>query len=57
MKQPIALLALFLVACGGGSGTSTPLPTQPSLPSVQVDGGQLFTYGNAVAYLPAGIAQ
>jgi hypothetical protein len=35
------------------------VPTQPSSPTVQVsavDGGQLFTYANAVAYLPAGIA-
>ena len=58
-----AVAALFMFACGGGSGKSTPLPTQPTepaqptVPSVPVDGGQLFTYGNAVAYLPAGIAQ
>jgi hypothetical protein len=61
MKSLIAVLAFFLVACGGGK--SSPLPTGPTAPSgptgppVQVDGGQLFTYGNAVAYLPTGIAQ
>ncbi len=60
MKQTIALLALFLVACGGGE--SNPLPTEPTDPSVQVppaqvDGGQLFTYGNAVALLPTGVAE
>ena len=60
MKPSIALLALFVVACGGGSGTSIPLPTQPTMPTFpagQVDGGQLFTYGNAVALLPPGVAQ
>ena len=62
MKPAIALLALFIVGCGGGPGTSTPLPTQPTqptqptVPSVPLDGGQLFTSGNAVAYLPSGIA-
>ena len=57
MKRMIVVLALFLAACGGDPGPSTPLPTQPTLPSVQVEGGQLFTSGNAVAYLPTGIAQ
>jgi pimeloyl-ACP methyl ester carboxylesterase len=60
MKQTIALLALFLVACGGSG--SNPLPTEPTVPSgqvppAQVDGGQLFTYGNAVALLPTGVAE
>ncbi len=60
MKQTIALLALFLVACGGSG--SNPLPTEPTDPSVQVppaqvDGGQLFTSGNAVAFLPTGVAE
>jgi hypothetical protein len=60
MKQTIALLALFLVACGGSG--SNPLPTEPPVPSdqvppAQVDGGQLFTYGNAVAFLPTGVAE
>jgi N-acetylneuraminic acid mutarotase len=39
MKPVIGLLALFVVACGG-SGKSSPLPTEPTLPSNQVDGGQ-----------------
>jgi pimeloyl-ACP methyl ester carboxylesterase len=64
MKPMIALLALFTVACGGPSGGSsglptgpTGLPTGPTFPTGQVDGGHLFTYQNAVAYLPAGIAE
>ena len=67
MKPTIALLALFSVACGGGD--SSPAPTAPTAPTgptavtgppstpAQVDGGQLFTYGNAVAFLPTGIAE
>jgi N-acetylneuraminic acid mutarotase len=39
MKPAIALLTLFIVACGG-SGKSNPLPAQPNLPTDQVDGGQ-----------------
>ena len=57
MKAMIALLALGMAACGGGPGTSTSLPTQPTAPPTQVSGGPLFTYGNAVGYLPAGIAE
>src|SRR5688572_27190055 len=64
MKPAIALLVLFTVACGGGESSGVPtqptqptVPTQPTSPSTQVDGGQLFTYGNAVAYLPTGFAQ
>jgi hypothetical protein len=60
MKPTIALLVLSAAACGGSSGGSSPLPTGPtgpSLPPAQVAGGQLFTYGNAVAYLPTGIAE
>src|SRR5687768_4191183 len=69
MKPAIALLALFLVSCGGGDSSSGPTaPTAPTTPAgptaptgpvapVQVDGGQLFTYGNAVALLPPGIGQ
>lgn len=67
MKPTIALLALLMVACGGGESTSLPTgptsptppasPTSPTSPPAQVEGGQLFTYGNAVAYLPTGIAQ
>jgi pimeloyl-ACP methyl ester carboxylesterase len=67
MKPTIALLALFTVACGGGD--SSPAPTAPTTPTAptavtgppatpaQVDGGQLFTSGNAVAFLPTGIAE
>jgi pimeloyl-ACP methyl ester carboxylesterase len=67
MKPAIALqLALFTIACGGSSGGPAGLPTAPTAPAVstvsavapaQVDGGQLFTHQNAVAYLPEGIAQ
>jgi pimeloyl-ACP methyl ester carboxylesterase len=58
MKPAVALLALFMAACGGGE--SSPLPTAPSPtspPPTSVDGGQLFTSGNAVAYLPTGISE
>ncbi len=61
MKPMIPLLGLFIVACGGGESSVGPTaptpPPAPSGPPTQVDGGQLFTYGNAVAYLPTGIAQ
>jgi hypothetical protein len=60
MKQAIALLALGIVACGGGDsggGPTGPGPIGPPAPPARVDGGQLFTYGNAVAFLPTGIAQ
>ena len=63
MRPTLALLALVSVACGGSSGGLTGLPTAPTVPAVvtlppaQVDGGQLFTYQNAVAYLPTGIAE
>jgi hypothetical protein len=58
MKPAAALLAMFMVGCGGGE--SSPLPTAPSptgTSPTQVEGGQLFTYANAVAFLPTGIAQ
>ena len=60
MKPMIALLALFIAACGGGESNGGPTgPTAPTgpTPPVQIDGGQLFTSGNAVAYLPTGIAE
>ena len=68
MKPTIALLAFFSVACAGGSTTGPTAPTPPTtttpiattVPSftpAQVAGGQLLTYQNAVAFLPAGIAQ
>ena len=62
MKTTIALLALASVACGGSSGGSSGLPTAPTASAAvtvspaQIDGGQVFTYQKAVAYLPAGIA-
>src|SRR5688572_19173109 len=41
MRLPIpAVLAVFMVACGGGSGKSNPPPTGPTAPTDQVDGGQ-----------------
>lgn len=69
MKAMLTLLAVCSVACGGAS---TPAPTAPTAPTVsaapgtttvpsftpaQVDGGQLLTYQNAIAFLPAGVAQ
>ena len=64
MKPAIALLALFMGACGGGESNHLPtapsgstVATGPTVPPAQVAGGQLFTYGNAVAYLPTGIAE
>ena len=55
----LALFALFSVACGESASGSSGLPTAPTastLPPAQMDGGQLFTYQNAVAFLPTGIA-
>ena len=66
MKPTIALLALFSVACGGGDSISAPTaPTAITTPGTavppftpgQVTGGQLFTFQNAVAFLPAGVGQ
>ena len=69
MKPSIALLALLSVACGEGSSPGPTAPTSPTAPTTpiattvpsftpgQVEGGQLLTYQNAVAFLPAGIAQ
>ena len=63
MKSMIALLALFVVACGGDESSGGPTgPVGPAGPTgqnppVQADGGQVFTYGNAVAFLPTGVAQ
>ena len=62
MKAPVALLALLMIACGGGESSVGPTaPTAPTAPTgptapTQVDGGQLFTYQNAVAFLPTGVA-
>jgi pimeloyl-ACP methyl ester carboxylesterase len=61
MKSLIALLVLCMVACGGGDSSLAPtgptgLTTPPSAPA-QIEGGQLFTYQNAVAYLPTGVAE
>ncbi|HEX6162548.1 MAG TPA: hypothetical protein VFZ31_04225 [Vicinamibacterales bacterium] len=69
LKQIMALAALCTVACGGGSTsaptapsppTTSTTPTATTVPSFtpsQVEGGQLLTYQNAVAFLPAGVAQ
>jgi pimeloyl-ACP methyl ester carboxylesterase len=63
----LTLFASISVACGGSPDASSGLPTAPTpaaptatapaVPPAQVAGGQLFTYQNAVAYLPAGVAQ
>jgi N-acetylneuraminic acid mutarotase len=42
MKPAIAVLALFLVACGGSSDGSGGPPTAPGPPTSSVDGGQWF---------------
>ncbi len=65
MNRAIVLLALFGIGCGGSSGGSSGLQTPttptattgPSFTPGQVDGGQLFTNQNAVAFLPAGVAE
>lgn len=70
MKPTIALLALLTAACGGGDSSSTPTaptavnpPTAqtpapvPPVQTVQTDGGKLYTYGNALAFLPTGVAE
>ena len=68
MKQTIGMLALLSIACGGTSGGSSglPTPTAPTTPTAttapsftpgQVEGGQLFTYQSAVAFLPANVAE
>ena len=63
MKPTIALLVFVSAACGGSSGGSSVLPAAPTVstvvtsPPAEVDGGQLFTYQHAVAYLPTGIAE
>ena len=70
MKSMAAVLALFLVGCGGGKSNPLPTgptapttpttpttPTGPTTPPTSVDGGLLFTSGNAVAYLPTGIPE
>jgi pimeloyl-ACP methyl ester carboxylesterase len=57
----IALLAWLTAACGGDKSSGLPTaptaPTTATSPPAQADGGQLFTYQNAVAFLPSGIAQ
>jgi pimeloyl-ACP methyl ester carboxylesterase len=57
MKPAIAFLAVFVVACGGAPAPSPLAPAQPIVPVFQGDGVQLFTHGNAVAFLPAGVAR
>ena len=61
MTPTITLLAGLILACGGSASSAQTL-AQP-VTSVEIDGGrdvaagQLFTYGNAVAFLPAGVAE
>src|SRR5688500_8587496 len=56
-KATAALCALFIAACGG-SGAALPTgPAAPPVQPVQIEGGQLLTHGNAVAYLPAGVPE
>ena len=61
MRPTILFLAAFFIACG--SSASSAQPKGATVTSVEidggreVDGGQLFTYGNAVAYLPAGVTE
>jgi pimeloyl-ACP methyl ester carboxylesterase len=65
MKPTIALLFLALsgAACGGTPDMSSALPTTPTAPTAvtpvptQVAGGQLLTYQNAVAFLPAATSE
>jgi pimeloyl-ACP methyl ester carboxylesterase len=66
IKAAMVMLLLFMVACGGSSGPpaglATPtgptvIATSPTFPAGQVDGGQLFTYQNAVAFLPAVVGE
>jgi pimeloyl-ACP methyl ester carboxylesterase len=57
MRPTIVLLALLGVGCGAGeSGPTAPSPPVVAPPPTQVDGGQLLTFGKAVAFLPAGAA-
>ena len=63
MRRTIALLPLFIAACGGSAPGPQPAGPSPTAPSpagaapTEVDGGKLLTHGNAVAFLPTGIAQ
>ncbi len=57
MKPAIALLASFVVACGGGDSSPGPAGPPDARGPVAVEGGELFTYGNAVALLPTGISE
>jgi hypothetical protein len=59
MKLAIALLAVLVVGCG--KSNSSPIGpgagSGPGTGPVTIDGGQLVTSGNAVAFLPSGISQ
>lgn len=55
MRPSLALVVFLIAACEEGG--SSPLPAEPAVPAAKVDGGQFLMYGNAVAYLPAGVAE
>ncbi len=57
MKPAIALLASFVLACGGGDSSPGPAGPPDARGPVTVEGGELFTYGSAVALLPTGISE
>ena len=61
MTPTFTLLVVSIVACGGSASSAQPIVPAVTSGEVdggrEVDGGQLFTYGNAVAYLPAGVAE
>ena len=61
VKPAITLLAVFIATCGGSASSAQPVVRTVASGEVDegrdVDAGQLFTYGNALAYLPAGVAE
>ena len=67
MQKMIVLIALSGIACGGSSANAGPTApsattgpvasTAPPFTPGPVEGGQLLTYQNAVAFLPSGVAE